>query len=201
MGARFWTMVVCAAAIGTGVACGLLSIPQPGTPAVMLPGQPTGAFTPAHPSFSAAINAFFWRQPDPVQPIEFPHIKHAEQGLMCADCHSSVALGPMAGIPSLNTCMACHASTAIDKPLIKQITAWQEKGLDVAWMRVNRYTNQQHVRFNHAPHINANVECATCHGDVAKQTVAQRNIKLSMGFCVSCHEEKNASNDCLTCHF
>jgi hypothetical protein len=107
----------------------------------------------------------------------------------------------MAGIPSLNTCMACHAATAVDKPLIKQITASYEKGLDLSWMRVNRYTNQQHVRFNHAPHINANVECATCHGDVAKQTVAQRNIKLSMGFCVACHQEKKASNDCLTCHF
>ena len=56
------------------------------------------------------------------------------------------------------------------------------------------------MRFNHAPHIRAKVECATCHGDVAKQTVAERIVDHSMGFCVNCHREKKASNDCLTCH-
>jgi len=31
--------------------------------------------------------------------------------------------------------------------------------------------------------------------------VAERNIDLNMGFCVNCHRQKNAPNDCLTCHF
>jgi hypothetical protein len=31
--------------------------------------------------------------------------------------------------------------------------------------------------------------------------VAERVVDLNMGFCVSCHKAKNASNDCLTCHF
>jgi hypothetical protein len=31
--------------------------------------------------------------------------------------------------------------------------------------------------------------------------VAQRNVDLNMGFCVTCHREKNVSNDCLTCHY
>ena len=57
------------------------------------------------------------------------------------------------------------------------------------------------MRFNHAPHIRAKVDCATCHGNIAEQTVAQRNVDLTMGFCVNCHNEKKASNDCLTCHF
>jgi hypothetical protein len=45
------------------------------------------------------------------------------------------------------------------------------------------------------------VDCATCHGDIAHQTVAQRNVDHTMGFCVDCHKAKKASNDCLTCHF
>ncbi|MGC4084920.1 MAG: cytochrome c3 family protein [Vicinamibacterales bacterium] len=76
-----------------------------------------------------------------------------------------------------------------------------EKGLDLDWQRVYGFTQAAHVRFNHAPHIRANVECATCHGDVAHQTVARRNVDHNMGFCVTCHREKNVSNDCLTCHF
>jgi Cytochrome c7 and related cytochrome c len=57
------------------------------------------------------------------------------------------------------------------------------------------------VKFNHAPHIRANLECSTCHGDIAHQTVAQRNVNLDMGACVTCHRQKNAPNDCLTCHY
>jgi hypothetical protein len=45
------------------------------------------------------------------------------------------------------------------------------------------------------------VDCTNCHGNVAQMTVAERKVDHSMGFCVDCHREKKASNDCLTCHF
>jgi hypothetical protein len=71
----------------------------------------------------------------------------------------------------------------------------------LAWQRVYGYAKEAHVRFDHAPHIRAKVECSTCHGDIAQQTVAQRNVNMTMGFCVNCHTERKASNDCLTCHY
>jgi Cytochrome c7 and related cytochrome c len=201
--ARFWTVIVCAAVIATGVACGVLAPPAPGTrPVLVLPGQASGVFTPAHSSFGSAVNDFFAVKPKVAQPIEFPHKVHVEQGIKCAEtCHESVTKGPVAGLPGLNTCMGCHSSIATDKPLIQQITAMQEKGIDLSWQRVYGYTSQAHVRFNHAPHIRANVECSTCHGDIAHQTVAERTVDIDMGFCVTCHREKNAPNECLTCHF
>ena len=97
--------------------------------------------------------------------------------------------------------MICHAAIATDRPLIQQITAMSEKGIDLAWQRVYGFSNDDHVRFNHAPHIRAKVECATCHGNVGEQTVAQRSVEHTMGFCVNCHNERKASVDCLTCHF
>ena len=125
-----------------------------------------------------------------------------EKGLACTEyCHEAVTKGPQAGLPSVNTCLICHAAIATDKPRIQQITQMQEKGLDLNWQRVYGFAPTAHVRFNHAPHIRANVECATCHGDIAHQTVAQRNVDLHMGYCVNCHREKNAPNDCLTCHY
>jgi hypothetical protein len=206
--ARFWTTMVCAAVVATGVACGVLAPPTPGTPATLtLPGQAAGVFTTAHPSFGSAVSDFFGRLPTATQPIEFPHFRHVEKGkggpeLMCTEaCHEGVTRSAVAGLPSVNTCMGCHASIATDKPLIQQITAIQEKGLDLAWQRVYGYVPQAHVKFNHAPHIRASVECATCHGDIEHQTVAQRNVDLDMGFCVSCHRQKNAPNECITCHF
>lgn len=164
--------------------------------------RPTSVFTPAQPSVSHAVRDFFGIRPTAEQPIPFPHNVHVEKGLMCTDyCHESVTKGPKAGIPSVNTCMICHVAIATDRPLIQTITAYHQRGEDLPWQRVYGYTAQAHVRFNHAPHIRAEVECATCHGNVAQQTVAERSVDLSMGFCVNCHKERNASNDCLTCHY
>jgi hypothetical protein len=98
--------------------------------------------------------------------------------------------------------MICHDSIATDRPLIMKITNdYYKKGVDLPWQRVYGFVPEVHVRFNHAPHIRANVDCAKCHGDIAHQTVAERNVDHTMGFCVDCHRERKASNDCLTCHF
>jgi hypothetical protein len=194
--------VVVLALIGA-VGCGLLDGTKPPVSAApLLPGQSTGVFTTANPTMGAALSDFLGRHPTPVQPIEFPHNVHVGKKIACTEyCHESVTMGPVAGLPSVRTCMICHNAIATDRPRIQQITAMREKGLDLAWQRVFGYPSESHVRFNHAPHIRANVACATCHGGIAEQTVAQRNVELSMGFCVNCHKEKKASIDCLTCHY
>jgi hypothetical protein len=97
--------------------------------------------------------------------------------------------------------MVCHNAIATDRPRIKQITAMRERGEDFVWRRVFDYTPQAHVRFNHAPHIRAEVSCSTCHGPIHEGTVASRNVDMDMGFCVNCHNERKAPVDCLTCHF
>lgn len=198
-----WLVVVAA-----GMGCGLIgdsSPPEPAAPSAVgppLPGQSRGVFTTARPTIGAAVNEFFGRLPDPVQPIEFPHNIHVANEIGCTEyCHASVTSGPRAGLPSVNTCMICHFAIATDRPRIQQITKMQADGRDLAWQRVYGYTNEAHVRFNHAPHIRAEVACTTCHGNIGEQTVAQRNVDLSMGFCVNCHNENQAPVDCLTCHF
>ena len=57
------------------------------------------------------------------------------------------------------------------------------------------------IRSAMPPHIRAKVECSTCHGNQAEQTVARRAVNMDMAFSVNCHKSKQASNDCLTCHF
>jgi len=169
----------------------------------LLPGQSTGVFTTAHPSFGAALNDFLGRHPVVVeQPFEFPHNIHVGRQIACTEyCHESVSAGPVAGLPSVRTCLGCHRTIATDRPRIRQITEMREQGRDFAWKRVFGYPAQSHVRFNHAPHIRANVECSTCHGNIGAQSVAQRNVEMTMGFCVNCHRERKAPDDCLTCHF
>ena len=110
-----------------------------------------------------------------LDPVEAPSSRsrsrtrsHIEKQATCTDCHESVEKGPIAGIPSVKTCMICHSQIATDRPLIKQITAIRRKGIDIPWQRVYGFTREAHVRFNHAPHIRANVDCATCHGDIVE---------------------------------
>ncbi len=196
-----WAVVWLALAAGS-FGCGRGGSADEASPPLRLPGQPSGVFTPARQTFGAVFDDFFDRRPVVTQPLDFPHNLHIEQGLTCTDyCHESAIEGPIAGLPSLNTCMICHDVLATDRPSIQRITALYESGIDLQWGRVYGYPATSHVWFSHAPHLRADVECATCHGNVAEQTVAQPSVNLSMGFCIGCHAERNASNDCYTCHY
>ena len=90
---------------------------------------------------------------------------------------------------------------ATDRPEIKKIAAYKARGEEIPWVRVYNYSESAHVQFNHAPHIRAGVNCATCHGDMTKQTTAERKVNLNMGFCINCHTQKKVSIDCETCHY
>jgi len=165
------------------------------------PQPDTDVFTPAHRTFASAVRDYFNVRPKATQPIPFPHKTHIEKKAECTDCHETVEKGPVAGIPSVKTCMICHSQIATDRPLIKQVTSYSEKGVEIPWQRVYGFTQEAHLKFNHAPHIRAKVDCAQCHGNLGQQTVAERAVDHTMGFCVNCHRQKNAPNDCLTCHF
>jgi hypothetical protein len=158
-------------------------------------------FTPARSSFFDAFQEYVGWQPTPVQPIAFNHKIHLQNNIDCTNCHEGVTQGPNAGIPSVSFCMACHQAIAIDKPEIKKLAAYSDKGQDVPWQRVYWFYPERHVRFWHSPHINAGVNCKECHGDVAQQTVAVRSKDLTMDFCLSCHRAKGVSVDCTTCHY
>ena len=160
-------------------------------------------FTTAHPSFEAAAKDFLSIRPKPVQPIDFPHKIHTDDiGVSCDTCHTGVMKGARAGIPSVNVCMSCHEDIGDEKDSrIQMIRATAKKGEDLAWQRVYGFIPEYHVRFNHAPHIRAKVDCSTCHGDLTQMTVAERVVNHTMGFCIDCHKQKGASNDCLTCHY
>jgi hypothetical protein len=163
--------------------------------------EDTGVFTSANSSDFGAVREFFGIRPKPVQPIQFTHKVHIANGLPCVMCHVGVDQGPDAAIPSVSFCMGCHAAIATDKPEIKKLAAYQARGEEVPWQRVYGFESDAHVKFNHAPHIAAGVDCATCHGDLSKQTVAERSVNHTMGFCITCHQQKKVSIDCVTCHF
>lgn len=163
--------------------------------------QLSPVFTPAHRTVLEAVREFFNRRSVPVQPIAYTHKVHLANGMQCTDCHTAVETGPVASIPGVQLCMTCHETMATEKPEIRKVAAYLARGEDIPWQRVYDYPPSAHVKFNHAPHLRASVECKTCHGDMTQQTVAVRAINMTMGFCLDCHKQKKASIDCVTCHY
>jgi hypothetical protein len=170
-------------------------------PAIGTRKEDESRYTSAHSSLLNAIEDFVGWRPNVVQPIAFTHKEHIANQVECATCHEGVNHGALAGLPSLRLCMRCHEFFAKDRPEVKKFTLIFESGHDVSWQRVYGFSPTSHVKFNHAPHIQARLSCKTCHGDLASMTVAVRAVNMNMGFCLSCHRAKRASTDCVSCHY
>jgi len=199
IGSCAWLAVAGMPVAGDGAGGPAQGATSPGSPAQV---ESTDVFTPGHSTAWSAVRDFFdWRSRDPVQPIAYTHKVHLANGLQCDSCHTGAAQGPIAVIPGVKFCMSCHLVIAADKPEIKKIAAYQARGEEIPWVRVYDYSPSAHVRFNHVPHIRAQVPCSTCHGDMTKQTTARRVVDMNMGYCINCHKVNQASIDCQTCHF
>lgn len=149
---------------------------------------------------------------EPTQPIEFNHALHAgTRQIPCGYCHSDAERSRHAGIPSSAVCMNCHTQVRTDSPQIQELTRMVRDGEPIAWERVHRLPDFAY--FNHSWHLSAGIECTTCHGDVAQMARVRQDQPLTMGWCVNCHREHNASLpagtdperfasiDCAACHY
>jgi mono/diheme cytochrome c family protein len=148
----------------------------------------------------------------PVQPIFFSHVIHA--GVMkigCQYCHANARRSPAAGIPSVERCMGCHKIIAAEgNPEVTKLHGYFERKEPIPWVRV--FKIPEYAQFTHKPHIQAGVQCQTCHGRIETMervaAVTGQNLpndlmnlagmsvpptKLTMGWCVECHRAVNAN--------
>ena len=134
------------------------------------------------------------------QPIAFSHAHQvAEIGLDCQTCHVYARRSPVAGIPSVEVCVGCHRQVLSDQPEIQKVLTFWDAEQPIPWLRVHDLPD--HVRFTHKRHVRAGVDCAECHGNVASMELTVQVESLKMGWCVTCHQQRDASIDCLTCHY
>ena len=139
------------------------------------------------------------------QPIAFPHDVHAGQyQIDCQYCHFSAERSVDAGIPPVKTCVGCHTlingQTPEAQAQIQLVRDYDARGEAIPWNRI--YKISDHAHFPHLRHVNAGVECQECHGEVQEMGVLEEvNQPLYMGWCVSCHREREVSTDCTVCHY
>ena len=134
------------------------------------------------------------------QPLAFSHRLHTrDYEIRCQYCHAYARRGPVAGIPSVQRCIGCHSTIAVEQPEIVKLTEYWEEREPIPWIRVHDLPD--YVRFTHKRHVQAGVGCQVCHGEVEQMDAAVQTAPLTMGWCVTCHEEREASKDCLICHY
>jgi hypothetical protein len=140
----------------------------------------------------------------PRQPIEYDHWQHVtkEDGpqLDCTFCHEHTDKSPHATIPNTETCMACHEGIKTESPEVQKLAAYHERGEQPPWVRVYWFDREANAYFTHKPHVEAGIDCKTCHGQVPQMHRMRREVDQNMGWCIDCHNTKRVSNDCYICH-
>lgn len=137
----------------------------------------------------------YWRvgyQPTQPGPLGFPHQLHAGKlNMDCRYCHSHVEESAEANIPSVSTCMGCHADGHVATTYARAENvqfvrdAWTNDE-SIPWRRVHKLPD--FVRnFPHHVHVNAGVSCYSCHGNIMEQPVVHEVQPLSMSWCLDCH--------------
>jgi len=146
-----------------------------------------------------ALGALGGDPPPPPQPIAFSHRVHAgDVGIDCQYCHSGARRAAAATLPAVSTCLGCHVAVLPESEEVQKIHDHRERGEAIPWRQV--YDLPEFVRFTHEPHVRAGVECSSCHGEVVAMDLAHQVGDLSMGWCMSGHEQRDAPVDCLACH-
>jgi hypothetical protein len=146
----------------------------------------------------------------PEQPIKFSHKLHAgEMEMDCQYCHTGVAKGRHALVPSVNVCMNCHTITKKNEPEIIKLTQYYEEGIPLPWKRIHKVP--EYAYFNHSVHVNKGIQCESCHGNVSQMEVVAQVRGFTMAACLECHREphenlpyleevNNGPENCAACH-
>lgn len=104
----------------------------------------------------------------------------------------------MAGVPAVGVCTGCHRWVKDKTPEMKKVDDYAQGKRPILWKRINQLDD--YVYFSHKRHVSAGLDCQGCHGSVQTMEQVQPIGKLTMGWCVTCHEQRKAPLDCSTCH-
>jgi ABC-type nitrate/sulfonate/bicarbonate transport system substrate-binding protein len=165
---------------------------------VLLAAGAAQAQQPA-PSTPPGVPANPAPHPAPEQPLPYSHKTHVGLGLACRVCHTNPAPGQQMTFPTTSTCMNCHAAVVVDRPAIKKLAEYAKSKQSIPWVRV--YKVLPGVTWTHRKHLQAGVQCETCHGAVGDlEAMSETTAVTAMASCVSCHQARGVSAACAVCH-
>lgn len=125
----------------------------------------------------------------------FSHKYHVmEEEMECADCHAvdQSITGMDNLLPAKEVCADCHDVNDEESCNTCHSSVTSASGT----VGITEYSQL----FSHETHVQANLECAACHGDVAQIDMGDHFEIPDMMECMDCHQTQTVANECLTCH-
>ena len=131
--------------------------------------------------------------------IKFSHSFHVDSnGIDCINCHD-FEKDKTPKRATMETCKSCHEiDTAKAGPECLKCHLNPQYEVKTA-ARPKTFGD---IKFDHKPHLTANLKCSKCHGEMKDEKGLKANLDLpKMADCYSCHLERGGKAvDCATCH-
>jgi len=129
--------------------------------------------------------------------IRFSHEFHLEeQELECDVCHESVFESThvfQSNLPEKDVCSDCHdGDTAPEDCSFCHSSAENPAALPVKII--------PQLIFSHKFHLDQDIDCESCHTDIAETNLTLKSKAIEMPLCMTCHAEPKTNKDCFTCH-
>ena len=134
----------------------------------------------------------------PEKKFAFSHRVHVvDQGLDCVDCHRAWEKAENPGMPSAAQCALCHNELDAEKPDDHKVASLF---VDKKFKTTHAIALSDEIVFSHLKHATRDNDCNVCHTGTKQNEVAAEEPAFSMDSCTSCHEQRQAKNDCEQCH-
>ena len=125
----------------------------------------------------------------------FSHELHRDEvGMGCADCHGNVSTSNSSGdnlLPEMAFCGDCHDIES-EQGCVTCHKTPKKKSEPTAEFRIGNFAHDKHLEFI--------TSCTICHTNLKVDPDKQTGHRMSMEFCLECHNTRGAPTKCLTCH-
>lgn len=138
--------------------------------------------------------------------VPFNHKVHVvQEEIKCDICHKTASKEEHAGMPTFKSCTKCHEGIDAKKPPERRIDKFLvDNKPEWAHVTTPKTIAPDTIKFSHKTHVDAKVQCATCHKGAENATSLTSKLRVTMKECIDCHKQthvgENVSNNCQICH-
>jgi len=130
----------------------------------------------------------------------FPHELHLEYDMLCTECHAGAEEQDRATLPAAEVCVDCHDQPDPEWDTPELIVFFEERDAGEGQLYFSDSLDFADLKFSHGRHAEKGVQCADCHGEVARNKPIHGGEPDFKHACRDCHALTAAGTECSTCH-
>lgn len=135
--------------------------------------------------------------------VRFSHRVHLSEGMQCVQCHTRITSSKVSAqndLPTGEACDGCHGDQHPQTAETSRHCADCHTHVQEQRVTATSSISAPTLEFSHAAHLARGAACSDCHGDFSEVGLATIRHLPREADCMSCHDGKQASQRCSTCH-